>query len=180
MTNTFNISNYENNIIFIPVGPSGAGKSSFAHKSGLLQTEIVSTDNIRAMLTNNELNQTCNSVVFELFHRIINIRMQYGHVIYADATNLKKRSRETLLQIADHYHYRKILLIFNINEQECLKNNECRLIPRQKEVILKHCGQMKTFLQDQFKEEFKNYDEIYQTNNVCDPLLRFERIDITA
>jgi protein phosphatase len=52
------------------VGPSGCGKTSFARKH-FLPTEVVSSDFCRALVSDNENDQSATGDAFDLLHEII-------------------------------------------------------------------------------------------------------------
>src|SRR5262245_23970124 len=81
------------------VGPSGAGKSTFAARR-FKTTEIVSSDRCRAMLVDEEGDQTINASAFALLHHIARARLAAGKLTVIDATNLETRARRPLLRIA--------------------------------------------------------------------------------
>jgi energy-coupling factor transporter ATP-binding protein EcfA2 len=61
------------------VGPSGCGKSSFARKH-FLPTEVVSSDFCRALVSDNENDQSATEDAFDLLHEIIRKRLTRGRL----------------------------------------------------------------------------------------------------
>lgn len=78
--------------LIIMVGPSGAGKSTFV-KNHFKPHEIISSDAIREELTGDFRNQHVNDLVFEEFHRRIEMKLRLGERVVADATHLRKKDR---------------------------------------------------------------------------------------
>ncbi len=72
------------------VGPSGGGKSSFARKH-FLPTEVVSSDFCRALVSDNENDQSATGDAFDLLHEIIRKRLTRGRLTVVDATNVQSR-----------------------------------------------------------------------------------------
>lgn len=75
-------------MIYLPIGIPGCGKSTF----GALHfkpSEIVNPDSIREMLTDDMTNQTRNREVFEIAHKIVEVREGLGLDTYFDATNVQ-------------------------------------------------------------------------------------------
>src|SRR5262249_57833864 len=60
--------------LILLVGPSGAGKSTFAARH-FKQTEIISSDRCRAMVCDDESDQSFNGAAFSLLHHIARVRL---------------------------------------------------------------------------------------------------------
>jgi protein phosphatase len=71
------------------IGASGCGKSTFAKKY-FLPSEIVSSDECRGIVSDDENNQAATSDAFDLLHFIVNKRLKNGKLTVVDATNLAK------------------------------------------------------------------------------------------
>ena len=69
------------------VGPSSCGKSSFARKH-FLPTEVVSSNFCRALVSDNENDQSATGNAFDLLHEIIRKRLARGNLTVVDATNV--------------------------------------------------------------------------------------------
>lgn len=111
--------------LYIPVGIPGCGKSTFAERLGLASYpgKILSSDAIRAEM--GDVNdQTNNEEVFRRFHGRINWYLgQNGVDVYADATNLDSRSRQTLRDIAGRYDFvTSHVILFNNLHQALARN----------------------------------------------------------
>src|SRR6195952_5352197 len=65
-------------------GPSGSGKSSFA-RVHFLPTELVSSDFCRALVSDNENDQSATGDAFDLLHEIIRKRLARGLLTVVDA-----------------------------------------------------------------------------------------------
>jgi predicted kinase len=111
--------------LILLIGPSGAGKSTFAGRF-FQPTEIVSSDNCRALISDDESNQNINSDAFGLLHHIIRLRLSLGRLTVVDATNLKYQARRPLLRIARHHQLPIIAIVLNPSLKTCLANNRTR------------------------------------------------------
>ncbi|MFN7017206.1 MAG: AAA family ATPase, partial [Fimbriimonadales bacterium] len=60
--------------VVVLVGASGAGKSTFARR-WFLPTEIVSSDACRAMIADDENDQSATPHAFDLLHTIVGKRL---------------------------------------------------------------------------------------------------------
>ncbi len=114
-------------------GPAGAGKSTFARKlvlahaqQGLQPTMIVSSDECRALICDDENNQQVNRDAFDLFHYIINKRMFLNRFTIADSTALHASARYRLLDLAQRHHYYTCLFVFNVSTEVSLRWDQQR------------------------------------------------------
>jgi protein phosphatase len=85
--------------LIVLIAPSGAGKSTFA-RGHFLDTEIVSSDRCRALVSDDEGDQRATGPAFEVFHAILRGRLGMGRLSVADATNLEPVPRQRLLEMA--------------------------------------------------------------------------------
>ena len=79
-------------------GPAAAGKSTFAAK-WFEPTEVLSSDALRATLSDDPDNQTINDETFALLHRILEVRLRLGRMTVVDATNLDADGRAAIKRI---------------------------------------------------------------------------------
>jgi protein phosphatase len=107
------------------VGPSGCGKSSFARKH-FLPTEVVSSDFCRALVSDNENDQSATGDAFELLHEIIRKRLTRGRLTVVDATNVQPEARKSLIALAREYHLFAEAIVFDLPEQLCQDRNVLR------------------------------------------------------
>lgn len=113
------------NTLVLLVGPAGCGKSSFAAKHFRL-TEIVSSDQCRAMICDDLTNQAVTPLAFELMHSIIEMRLRLGRLTVADATSLKREDRRPLMKLARRAGFNTAAIVFNIPLAVCLGRNARR------------------------------------------------------
>jgi len=107
------------------IGPSGAGKSTFAARH-FKQTEIISSDRCRAMVCDDESDQSVNGAAFGLLHHIARVRLATGRLAVIDATNLETRARRRLLRIASVNRVPAVAVAFDISLEKCLERNLAR------------------------------------------------------
>ncbi|RFM31885.1 polynucleotide kinase-phosphatase [Chitinophaga silvisoli] len=127
--------------LVVLVGASGSGKSTFA-KKWFRPSEIVSSDAIRLMLSNDENTPGISEDAFELLHLIIAKRLKRGLLTVVDATNVNSQYRKQLVALAREYHVLPVAIIMNMSDRVCQDRNKTRtdrvLAPR----VIK--GQMAT------------------------------------
>ena len=75
------------------IGPSGSGKSTFARQH-FLATEVISSDACRAMVSDDENDQTVTSDAFDILYYIAAKRLAAGKLTVIDATNVRPEDRK--------------------------------------------------------------------------------------
>ena len=114
----------ENSLITL-CGIAGCGKSTFAARH-FPPTRIVSSDDCRARICDDEANQLVTSHAFELWRFIIRKRLLLRHFTVADATNLEAGDRRWLTRTAYNHSFISAIIIFNLPLEVCLKRNAIR------------------------------------------------------
>jgi len=111
--------------LVVLIGPSGSGKSTFARKH-FLATEVLSSDYCRALVCDDENDQSVTQEAFEIMHFIIGKRLAAGKLTVIDATNVQPEARKPLVEIARSYHCIPVAIVFNLSERVCTVRNEGR------------------------------------------------------
>jgi len=115
------------------IGASGSGKSTFA-KRLFLATEILSSDYCRALVCDDEKDQTATNDAFELLHFILAKRLARRRTTVIDATNVQPSSRSSLLAIAAQSKIPAVAIVFQLTEDLCQRRNlerANRKVPRE-------------------------------------------------
>lgn len=107
------------------IGISGSGKSTFARKH-FKETEIVSSDRCRAIVSDDENNQEATGDAFELLHYTAAKRLKNGLLTVVDATNVQPESRASLVRLAREYHCIPVAIVLDVPERECEARNDLR------------------------------------------------------
>jgi protein phosphatase len=152
--------------LVVLIGPSGSGKSTFAKR--LFQiTEIVSSDHCRALISDDENDQSVTPDAFELLHLIVSLRLRKSRLTVVDATNVQARSRRTLLDLAGEYGVPAVAVVFDLADSTCLANNSKRLqrvVPAQ--VIATQLQELRTSLPQLGNEGFAVIYVLRDSNEV--------------
>ena len=101
--------------LVVLIGTSGSGKSSFAKKH-FKRTEIVSSDECRGLVSDDENNQAATNDAFDVLHYITGKRLKNGLLTVVDATNVQKESRKGLVELAKAYHCLPIAIVLDLPE----------------------------------------------------------------
>jgi protein phosphatase len=104
------------------IGPSGSGKSSFA-KRHFLPTEVVSSDFCRALVSDDENDQSATGDAFDLLDEIVRKRLSRGRLTVVDATNVQPEARKSLIALAKEFHLFAEAIVFDLSERVCQDRN---------------------------------------------------------
>jgi protein phosphatase len=111
--------------LVVIIGPSGAGKSTFCRKH-FRSTEILSSDFFRAMLADDETDQSISAAAFEVLHLVAGKRLAGGRLTVIDATNVRPESRKPLLDLARKYHIQPVAVVLDLPADLCHARNQQR------------------------------------------------------
>lgn len=133
--------------LVILCGPAGCGKSTFARKH-FKETQIVSSDKCRAMISDDEENMAVSGKAFKLFHMLIDMRLSLNKLTVADSTALTRTARKKLQRLGDKYNFYTVLVLFNFPLELCLEQNASRERKVDPAVIQKHQRQLRKAIKD--------------------------------
>ena len=119
-----NISIPEFSLIML-VGATASGKSTFARKH-FSDTEIVSSDHCRALVSDDPTNQTVTPQAFAILHAIVEARLQNRRFTVVDATNLQPHARRPIIDIARRHDCRITVIAFDLPVQMLIQRNDLR------------------------------------------------------
>lgn len=111
--------------LVVLIGASGSGKSSFARKH-FKNTEVLSSDVCRGLVSDHENDQSATKDAFEILHYIAAKRLAVGKLTVIDATNVQPEDRKYLVQLAREYHCLPVAIVLNLPEQLCHERNQQR------------------------------------------------------
>ncbi len=107
------------------VGASSSGKSTFAKKH-FEKYEVISSDQCRGIVSNDEKSQSATNDAFDLLHYIIGKRLKNGLLTVIDATNVQPESRKGLIQLARKHHVLPVAIVFDMPKGVCEERNAVR------------------------------------------------------
>jgi len=111
--------------LVVLVGATGSGKSSFAREH-FLETEIVSSDQCRALVSDDETDQSATGDAFDLVHHTASLRLKRRKLTVIDATSVQKADRQKLVALARKFHALPVALVLDIDPAICHARNEGR------------------------------------------------------
>ena len=103
-------------------GASGSGKSTFARRH-FAETEIVSSDRCRALVGDDDTDQSVTAAAFELLHTIVDKRLELGRLTVVDATNVKPEDRASLVELARRWDVLTTAIVFDLPLALCVEHN---------------------------------------------------------
>ncbi len=106
-------------------GASGSGKSTFARRH-FAPTEVVSSDQCRALVSDDETDQSVTAAAFELLHSVVGKRLEIGRLTVVDATNAKPEDRKSIVELARRWDVLATAIVFDLSLAACLEHNEQR------------------------------------------------------
>ena len=124
------------------MGPTGSGKTTLARKY-FRDTEIISSDQCRAMVADDPQAQEATQAAFHVLHTILKARLSARRLTVVDSTNLRAEHRRILTEIAREHDCQVTLIGLDTPAGECLRRNglrEDRQAPER--VVRSHCREM--------------------------------------
>ena len=115
--------------LILLVGVAASGKSTFAARH-FRDTEVLSSDRLRALITDDPHAQDATDDAFDLLHRILEMRLRRGRLTVVDATNVEGWARAELIAVARRHRRPTVAIVLDIPMEEALRRNLERPMPR--------------------------------------------------
>jgi polynucleotide kinase-phosphatase len=107
------------------VGISGSGKSTFARRH-FKPTEVLSSDAFRAMVADDENDQSASGDAFEALHYVAGLRLRAGRRVVVDATNVQPFARAALVRLAKDHDVLPVAIVLDTPENVAWERTEAR------------------------------------------------------
>ena len=141
--------------LVVLVGASGSGKTTLARRH-FKATEILSSDACRALLSDDENDQTVTGAAFELLHYIAGKRLALGKLALVDASNVQPDARRGLLELAREHHVIPMAVVLDLPERVCQDRNAARPERNFGPHVVRHqCRQLRQSLKKFKREGFR-------------------------
>lgn len=111
--------------LVVLIGPSGCGKSTFARRH-FKPTEVLSSDGFRALVSDNENDQSATDDAFAALHFVAARRLARGRLTVIDATNVQPEARKPLVALAREHHVLPVAIVLDLPERVCHERNRSR------------------------------------------------------
>ncbi len=107
------------------IGPAGAGKSTFA-KANFHTVEVVSSDALRQLLSNDPADQGASAEAFKILALLVDGRLKRRLTTVVDATSLRAANRARYRAIAARYGVPVVAIAFDLAAREFHDRNQGR------------------------------------------------------
>ena len=107
------------------VGSSGSGKTTFAARH-FARTHVLSSDEMRAIVADDQNDQSATDAAFELLHAALALRLARRRTTVIDATNVERWARERPLAVARRSGRPAVAIVLGLPLEVCLERNELR------------------------------------------------------
>lgn len=102
--------------LIVLVGATGSGKTTFA-RTHFRPSQVLSSDQLRAAVSDDENNQAATADAFEVLHLIADRRLARARLTVVDATNVLRRAREPLLRLAKTHNLPAVAVVLDLPEE---------------------------------------------------------------
>lgn len=107
------------------IGPAGAGKSTFA-AAHFRAVEIVSSDALRGLLSNDPADQTASADAFRILTLMVAGRLKRRLTTVVDATSLRAANRRKYRELAARHGIPVVAIAFDLSPREYHARNRDR------------------------------------------------------
>jgi protein phosphatase len=111
--------------LVVLIGITGSGKSTFG-RAHFRPTEVISSDFCRALVADDENDQSATPEAFELLHYIVGKRLKAGRLTVVDATNVQPDARRQLVAVAREHDVLPVAIVLDVPESVCMARNATR------------------------------------------------------
>jgi alkanesulfonate monooxygenase SsuD/methylene tetrahydromethanopterin reductase-like flavin-dependent oxidoreductase (luciferase family)/predicted kinase len=111
--------------LVVLVGPAGSGKSAWAAARYRPQ-EVVSSDQLRAMVGSGEHDLEASADAFALLDQIVAARVRRGLTTVVDTLALDPARRRGYLDLARRHGLASVAVVFDTDPAECRRRNRVR------------------------------------------------------
>ena len=111
--------------LVVLIGSTGCGKSTFAAKH-FLQTEVISSDYCRGLVSDDPTDQNVTADAFELVREIAGKRLKHRKLAVVDATNVRSAERKGWIELARKWHALPVAIVLDPGVDVCIERNRTR------------------------------------------------------
>jgi protein phosphatase len=111
--------------LVVLIGPAGAGKSTFA-AARFRPTEVLSSDQCRALVADDEGDQSATPAAFEVLHLIASLRLRRRGLTVVDAVDARPADRRPLLELAAERDCAAVAVVLDLPEALCVERDRAR------------------------------------------------------
>ena len=148
------------------IGVSGSGKSTFGARH-FLPTQVISSDFCRALVSDDETDQSATRDAFDVLHYLVGTRLRRGLLTVVDATNVQRDARAGLIALARSHDVLVDAIVLDVPESTAIQRNLGRpdrtfgsqVISRQGRDLKRSLGRLR-------KEGFRRVHELHGVEEI--------------
>jgi predicted kinase len=111
--------------VVVLCGPAGCGKSTFATRL-FRPTQVISSDQCRALVCDDERDQRFQDQAFALLDFILDLRLDLNRLCVVDSTAITASARRSLLERARRHGVPCVAMVFDVPLEVCLAHDRAR------------------------------------------------------
>ncbi|HMD96543.1 MAG TPA: AAA family ATPase [Terriglobia bacterium] len=111
--------------VVVLCGPAGCGKSTFAAKY-FRPTQVISSDQCRALVCDDERDQRFQEQAFALLDFILDLRLDLNRLCVVDSTAITQSARWSLLERSRRHGVPCVAVLFDVSLETCLAHDQAR------------------------------------------------------
>ncbi|MHB8230473.1 MAG: polynucleotide kinase-phosphatase [Vulcanimicrobiaceae bacterium] len=111
--------------LVVLIGATGSGKSTLANRH-FLETEVVSSDRCRALVADDETDQSATKDAFDVLYTIVAKRLAARRITVIDATNVRREDRAKGIEIARKFHALPVAIVLDLPPELNVERNKAR------------------------------------------------------
>jgi protein phosphatase len=169
--------------LVVLIGATGSGKSTFAN-THFLETEVVSSDRCRALVADDETDQSATKDAFDLLYTIVSKRLAARRLTVIDATNVRREDRAKGIEVARKFHALPVAIVLDLPPEVHVERNKGRANRKfGSHVIYDQVKLLRKSLRDLRREGYRamyvldSLEAIEQATIVREPLYTDRRAD---
>jgi F420-dependent oxidoreductase-like protein len=120
--------------LIVLIGPSGSGKSTWANKT-FHNSEIVSSDRLRAMVGAGEDDQQASPAAFSILEQVISARVGRKQTTVIDTLGFDMETRRRWVRLAHDAGLPAVAVVFETPSSEAIRRNAGRARPLPRNVL---------------------------------------------
>jgi protein phosphatase len=162
--------------LVVLVGVTGSGKSTFARRH-FAASQVLSSDAFRAMVADDENDQSASGDAFEALHYIAGKRLRAGRLTVIDATNVQPHARAGLVEVARAHDVLPVAVVLDVPEEECWARTKTR--PDRdfgRPVVQRQHRDLRRSLSRLAREGFRQVHVLRGTSEVDGALISYQKL----
>jgi protein phosphatase len=162
--------------LVVLVGVTGSGKSTFA-RTRFTPTQVLSSDAFRAMVADDENDQSSSAAAFDALHYVAGKRLAAGRLTVIDATNVQEHARAGLVALARAHDVLPVAIVLDVPEEVCWARTEAR--PDRdfgRTVVARQARDLRRSVKRLAREGFRTVHVLRGVSEVETATIRYEKL----